>query len=197
MADEAGKNGPTATEGVFFFNIVKHMKNKAEIDWDAVAESTGFKNAGVAKVWPISDKFSAASFNLLSSPPVFFSNFHDRFYLRYSTAVVTNYFSIIPSQVRFGQIKRKYGLDSDSPTKKTKKTDESAANTTTPTKVTKARRGGGNGRGRGRVPKKEEPEADEEDKASLTNIKPMEVKGEYKQSVAVKEELPIDEFSYF
>lgn len=52
MADASGKAGPTATEALFFFNIVQHMKNKGDIDWDAVADSSGFKNAGVAKVSP-------------------------------------------------------------------------------------------------------------------------------------------------
>lgn len=52
MADETGKQGPTPSEAIFFFNIVQHMKNKGDIDWDAVAESSGFKNSGVAKVRP-------------------------------------------------------------------------------------------------------------------------------------------------
>lgn len=41
---------PTASEAMFFFSIVKHTKNKADIDWVAVAEDQGFKNAEVAKV---------------------------------------------------------------------------------------------------------------------------------------------------
>lgn len=50
MADDTLKGGPTPAEATFFFKIVQHMKNKADIDWEAVAESAGFKNAGVAKV---------------------------------------------------------------------------------------------------------------------------------------------------
>jgi hypothetical protein len=44
------KKEPTAAEAMFFYAIVKHMKNKADIDWHAVAEEQGFKNAEVAKV---------------------------------------------------------------------------------------------------------------------------------------------------
>ncbi|KAM0669086.1 hypothetical protein ACQRIU_002648 [Beauveria bassiana] len=112
MADE-GKPGPTAAEAIFFFNIVQHMKNKGDIDWNAVAESSGFKNAGVAKV-------------------------------------------------RFGQIKRKYGLEGDSPTKKTGKGAQAGDVSSTPTKVTKSRKAPGGG-GRGRKVKKEEPEDDDDD----------------------------------
>ncbi|PTB67506.1 hypothetical protein BBK36DRAFT_1095840, partial [Trichoderma citrinoviride] len=52
MADETPKQRrePTASEAMFFFAIVKHTKNKADIDWKAVAEEQGFKNAEVAKV---------------------------------------------------------------------------------------------------------------------------------------------------
>lgn len=44
------KKAPTAQEAMFFFAIVKHTKNKADIDWDGVAQEQGFKNADVAKV---------------------------------------------------------------------------------------------------------------------------------------------------
>jgi hypothetical protein len=44
------KKEPTAAEAMFFYAIVKHMKNKADIDWNAVAEEQNFKNAEVAKV---------------------------------------------------------------------------------------------------------------------------------------------------
>jgi hypothetical protein len=51
MADNA-PNGlqPTASEALFFFSIVKNMKALSDIDWAAVAEDRGFKNAEVAKV---------------------------------------------------------------------------------------------------------------------------------------------------
>ncbi|KAG5964329.1 hypothetical protein E4U57_005403 [Claviceps arundinis] len=35
---------------MFFFAIVKHTRNKADIDWNAVALEQSFKNADVAKV---------------------------------------------------------------------------------------------------------------------------------------------------
>ncbi|KYK55765.1 hypothetical protein DCS_07729 [Drechmeria coniospora] len=44
------KKEPTASEAMFFFAIVKHTRNKADIDWAAVAVEQGFKNAEVAKV---------------------------------------------------------------------------------------------------------------------------------------------------
>ncbi|KND94176.1 hypothetical protein TOPH_01099, partial [Tolypocladium ophioglossoides CBS 100239] len=53
MAEEmtrTPKKEPTASEAMFFFAIVKHTRNKADIDWDLVAAEQGFKNAEVAKV---------------------------------------------------------------------------------------------------------------------------------------------------
>ncbi|KAH8178050.1 hypothetical protein LIA77_03132 [Sarocladium implicatum] len=50
MAGITPKKDPTASEAMFFFAIVKHTKNKADIDWAAVANEQGFKNAEVAKV---------------------------------------------------------------------------------------------------------------------------------------------------
>ncbi|PNY28834.1 Uncharacterized protein TCAP_01247 [Tolypocladium capitatum] len=47
---KAPKKEPTASEAMFFFAIVKHTRNKADIDWDLVAAEQGFKNAEVAKV---------------------------------------------------------------------------------------------------------------------------------------------------
>ncbi|KAG6138752.1 hypothetical protein E4U12_007918 [Claviceps purpurea] len=44
------KKLPTAQEAMFFFAIVKHTRNKADIDWNAVALEQSFKNADVAKV---------------------------------------------------------------------------------------------------------------------------------------------------
>ncbi|OAA59422.1 hypothetical protein ISF_06357 [Cordyceps fumosorosea ARSEF 2679] len=105
---EQGKPGPTPSEAIFFFNIVQHMKNKGDIDWDAVAESSGFKNAGV----------------------------------------------------RFGQIKRKYGLEGDSPTKKS--SAQPGDLPPTPTKVTKPRKKATGGGGRGRKIKQEARDSDEE-----------------------------------
>jgi hypothetical protein len=44
------KKEPTAAEAMLFFSIVKHTRNKADVDWDSVALEAGFKNADVAKV---------------------------------------------------------------------------------------------------------------------------------------------------
>lgn len=41
---------PTTADAMFFYNIVKNMKSKADIDWAGVAVDNGFKNAEVAKV---------------------------------------------------------------------------------------------------------------------------------------------------
>ncbi|KAF9775503.1 hypothetical protein IL306_006380 [Fusarium sp. DS 682] len=49
MAD-SNKKEPTANEAMLFFSIVKHTRNKADVDWNAVAAESGFKNADVAKV---------------------------------------------------------------------------------------------------------------------------------------------------
>lgn len=87
--DQEGKTfpEPTAQEAHFFFNILKHQKSKPEIDWAAVAEASGFKNADVAKVCLI--------ISLLPLTP--------------RTDPI--------SQVRFGQVKKKLGLDSGVATK--------------------------------------------------------------------------------
>ncbi|KAK0386490.1 hypothetical protein NLU13_6325 [Sarocladium strictum] len=50
MSATTPKKEPTASEAMFFFAIVKHTRNKADIDWAAVATEQGFKNADVAKV---------------------------------------------------------------------------------------------------------------------------------------------------
>ncbi|KAK8146791.1 hypothetical protein G3M48_002600 [Beauveria asiatica] len=143
MADD-GKPGPTATEAIFFFNIVQHMKNKGDIDWDAVAESSGFKNAGVARV-------------------------------------------------RFGQIKRKYGLEGDSPTKKTGKGAQAGDVPSTPTKVTKSRKAPG-GAGRGRKVKKEEPEDDE---ATESDCRAVKERSETPPANRIKSESAADGFALF
>lgn len=51
-SSESGTPGkvPTPHEAMFFFAIVKHTKNKADIDWEGVAQEQGFKSAEVAKV---------------------------------------------------------------------------------------------------------------------------------------------------
>ncbi|RFU80940.1 hypothetical protein TARUN_1225 [Trichoderma arundinaceum] len=113
MADETPKQRrePTASEAMFFFAIVKHTRNKADIDWEAVAQEQNFKNAEVAKV-------------------------------------------------RFGQVKRKLGIDSTATPKK----GNTSSATSTPSKVRKtpASRSGAKGKGRGSRAKKEEVEADPE-----------------------------------
>jgi hypothetical protein len=49
--DEApARPTPTAQEALLFFNIIKNMKGKPEVDWHAVAVDAGFKNADTAKV---------------------------------------------------------------------------------------------------------------------------------------------------
>ncbi|KAM3504569.1 hypothetical protein MY10362_003487 [Beauveria mimosiformis] len=141
---EDGKTGPTAAEAIFFFNIVQNMKNKGDIDWDAVAESSGFKNAGVAKV-------------------------------------------------RFGQIKRKYGLEGDSPTKKTGKGAQAGDVSSTPTKVTKSRKTPGGG-GRGRKVKKEELEDDEADE---NDCRAAEERSETPTASRIKSESAADGFNLF
>jgi hypothetical protein len=47
-----GSPAPSPQEAMLFFNIIKNMKNKPEIDWQGVAEDNGFKNAETAKVNP-------------------------------------------------------------------------------------------------------------------------------------------------
>ncbi|TQV97623.1 hypothetical protein V2A60_006633 [Cordyceps javanica] len=169
MTDEV-KPGPTPSEAIFFFNIVQHMKNKGDIDWDAVADSSGFKNAAVAKV-------------------------------------------------RFGQIKRKYGLEGDgSPTKKSGKggAQQPGDLPPTPTKITKSRKAPGSGGRGGRKVKKQELEyGDEEgereeqyDKApraagvkseapSAVAAVKAEKDGEGSDWVGIKRKQSTDGFAYF
>ncbi|KAK2605952.1 hypothetical protein QQS21_003678 [Conoideocrella luteorostrata] len=117
------KKEPTAQEAMFFFAIVKHTRNKADIDWNSVASEQGFKNADVAKV-------------------------------------------------RFGQVKRKLGITTESPAigtspcatarTPTKKSGGSVGGT--PTKVVKTPgRAGTKGKPRGKPAKKEESEDDDDD----------------------------------
>ncbi|KEY70426.1 hypothetical protein S7711_06593 [Stachybotrys chartarum IBT 7711] len=108
MSEETPKKEPTASEAMFFFAIVKHTRNKQDIDWHAVATEQGFKNAEVAKV-------------------------------------------------RFGQVKRKLGINSDP------NASPSAPKTgSTPTKVAKTpSRPRGTKGGRGRSKAKKEASDDE------------------------------------
>lgn len=45
-----GRKQPTAQEAFLFYAVIKNMKGKPEVDWGAVAEDAGFKNADTAKV---------------------------------------------------------------------------------------------------------------------------------------------------
>jgi hypothetical protein len=40
----------TDQEGRFFFAIIKHMKGKPDIDWEAVADEAGYNSPATAKV---------------------------------------------------------------------------------------------------------------------------------------------------
>ncbi|KHO02046.1 uncharacterized protein MAM_01047 [Metarhizium album ARSEF 1941] len=130
MSDTPKKKEPTASEAMFFFAIVKHTRNKADIDWSAVATEQGFKNADVAKV-------------------------------------------------RFGQVKRKLGITTNTDTPATssrtpiKKVGSVAG---TPTKVIKSSgRAGTKGRtkGKGKGVKAEDEGAEDDDETVVG------VKGEY------------------
>ena len=48
--DSEGRKQPTQNEAYLFYAIIKHMKGKPEIDWNAVAADTHLKNAETAKV---------------------------------------------------------------------------------------------------------------------------------------------------
>ncbi|KAG9258067.1 uncharacterized protein F5Z01DRAFT_670719 [Emericellopsis atlantica] len=116
-ADDKPKKEPTPLEAMFFFAIVKHTKNKADIDWAGVAAEQGFKSAEVAKV-------------------------------------------------RFGQVKRKLGIN-DTTTPNRRGAISSPANT--PTKVTKTptkSRGG-----RQKAPVKKEESDTEDDTKVKTEVK--------------------------
>ncbi|KAH6610231.1 hypothetical protein Trco_000251 [Trichoderma cornu-damae] len=136
MGDETPKQRrePTASEAMFFFAIVKHTRNKADIDWDAVAQEQNFKNAEVAKV-------------------------------------------------RFGQVKRKLGIDLSATPKKGN--TSSAASTPSKVRKTPSGRAGAKGRGRGgRVKKEEEAEAEADVEANAeagdetTAVESSPIKGE-------------------
>ncbi|KAH8657158.1 hypothetical protein BGZ60DRAFT_434804 [Tricladium varicosporioides] len=40
----------SAKDGFFFLSIINHMKNKLEVDWEAVAGEVGYSNGTTAKV---------------------------------------------------------------------------------------------------------------------------------------------------
>ncbi|KAM0343724.1 hypothetical protein ACHAPU_008315 [Fusarium lateritium] len=103
MADN--KKEPTAAEAMLFFSIVKHTRNKADVDWNAVATEAGFKNADVAKV-------------------------------------------------RFGQVKRKLGISTE--TSAPARTPYSTPKKGTGSRVSKTTPGSAKGKGKGRKVKKEE-----------------------------------------
>ncbi|KAM0247361.1 hypothetical protein ACHAQJ_009869 [Trichoderma viride] len=147
MADETPKQRrePTASEAMFFFAIVKHTRNKADINWEAVAEEQNFKNAEVAKV-------------------------------------------------RFGQVKRKLGIDSNVTPKK----DSTSSSATTPSKVRKtpASRAGTKGKGRGGrgVKKEQEVGAADAEAGDDTTAVESPFKGEEDLSIAFKSEDREDPF---
>jgi hypothetical protein len=45
-----GKLEPSPAETLLFFNVIKHMNGKPDVNWDAVAADGKLKNAEVAKV---------------------------------------------------------------------------------------------------------------------------------------------------
>ncbi len=91
-----GPPAPTSQEAMLFFNMIKNLKTKPDIDWTGVAKDSGFKNAETAKASlypsPASQSYhvpcgQACFGDILTNPPPPLE------------------------QVRFGQIKRKLGLD--------------------------------------------------------------------------------------
>ncbi|KID98631.1 hypothetical protein MAJ_05287, partial [Metarhizium majus ARSEF 297] len=123
MPETPKKKEPTASEAMFFFAIVKHTRNKADIDWSAVAAEQGFKNAEVAKV-------------------------------------------------RFGQVKRKLGITTNTDTPTASRTPVKKGNfaADTPTRVTKSSgRAGSKGRARGKDLKVEGEDDDDETVVGVKN----------------------------
>lgn len=122
------KKDPTASEAMFFFAIVKHTKNKADIDWTAVATEQGFKNADVAKVGHPSPNTKECL--VLPSRAKFLTQ---------------------GSQVRFGQVKRKLGINDPATARTPTKTGVASGRVTkTPTK-------------RGATKSKKSPKLEEDD----------------------------------
>ncbi|KAG8405395.1 hypothetical protein J3458_022052 [Metarhizium acridum] len=135
MPETPKKKEPTASEAMFFFAIVKHTRNKADIDWSAVAAEQGFKNADVAKV-------------------------------------------------RFGQVKRKLGISTNTDTPATSRTPinkvASASAVDSPTKVRKSSgRAKPKGRAKGKGIKVEEVEDEElADDETVVGVKNEHLDGE-------------------
>lgn len=48
--DSDGRPVPSPAEAHMFFTLIKNMKSKPDIDWEAVALDNNFKNADTAKV---------------------------------------------------------------------------------------------------------------------------------------------------
>ncbi|KAK1245287.1 hypothetical protein MKX08_004916 [Trichoderma sp. CBMAI-0020] len=140
---------PTASEAMFFFAIVKHTRNRADIDWDAVAQEQGFKNAEVAKV-------------------------------------------------RFGQVKRKLGIDSNVTPKKGSNASPSSASTPSKVRKTPTGRAGTKGRARGSRAKKENDDAAAADAEAgddtTTAVESPSAKGEEDDSINFKAEHGEDPF---
>ncbi|KAG8419146.1 hypothetical protein J3459_011495 [Metarhizium acridum] len=133
MPETPKKKEPTASEAMFFFAIVKHTRNKADIDWSAVAAEQGFKNADVAKV-------------------------------------------------RFGQVKRKLGISTNTDTPATSRTpiNKVASAVDSPTKVRKSSgRAKAKGRAKGKGIKVEEVEDEElADDETVAGVKNEHLDGE-------------------
>ncbi|EFY84378.1 hypothetical protein MAC_09578 [Metarhizium acridum CQMa 102] len=152
MPETPKKKEPTASEAMFFFAIVKHTRNKADIDWSAVAAEQGFKNADVAKVYSPSFSYRAGM--------------------------------LIGKQVRFGQVKRKLGISTNTDTPATSRTPinkvASASAVDSPTKVRKSSgRAKPKGRAKGKGIKVEEVEDEElADDETVVGVKNEHLDGE-------------------
>ncbi|PFH60025.1 hypothetical protein XA68_11546 [Ophiocordyceps unilateralis] len=138
------KKEPSASEAMFFFAIVKHTRNKADIDWDAVAKEQGFKSAEVAKVRFGQVKRKLGISSTTETTPG--SSARGSAKKRDGTASVTE----TPTKAPKSSTKR---IKKETPTK------EAGSNeaTTTPTKVTKnTGRVGSKGRSRTKVQTEED-----------------------------------------
>jgi hypothetical protein len=108
-----GRKQPTAQEAYLFYTIIKNMKGKPEIDWAAVATDAGFKNAETAKV-----SCPQSSSSCITVSPIHHAIPFPKLRSSYRISLQPNRFSfrrsdanILPPKVRYGQIKRKLGLD--------------------------------------------------------------------------------------
>lgn len=50
VGGDAERKQPTPQEAFMFYTVIKNMKGKPDVDWNAVAVDNGFKNAETAKV---------------------------------------------------------------------------------------------------------------------------------------------------